>query len=176
MSLGAQLAAIKEEMKKTGNQNPVLLGSPTAKDELDLIFEKLGNQTSLPEKELAPQPTQATPKVETKKGWFGQEIKPKEVTKKPTALEKQQEKSDLFLDAKNIEAQRLKNQLLHERDAGFIGNRVDGALGISGGTLMDMNQQRFNAMTQLQQNEINAQRTNAVMDMLSRLVIANQLQ
>lgn len=175
MSLGAQLAAIKEEMKKTGNQNPVLLGSPTAKDELDLIFEKLGKQT-LPEQELAPQSTQATPKVETKKGWFGREIKPKEVNKKPTALEKQQEMSDLFLDPKNIEAQRLKNQLLHEKDAGFINNRVDGAMGISGGTLMDMNQQRFNAMTQLQQNEINAQRTNAVMDMLSRLVIANQLQ
>tara|TARA_B100000287_G_scaffold60212_1_gene52717 strand:+ start:276 stop:803 length:528 start_codon:yes stop_codon:yes gene_type:complete len=174
MSLGAQLAAIKEEMKKTGNQNPVLLGSPTAKDELDVIFEKLGKQT-LPEQELASQPTQATPKVETKKGWFRQEIKPKAVTKKPTALQKQQEKSDLFLDAKNIEAQRLKNQLLHEKDAGFINNRVDGALGISGATLKELNQQRFDAMTQLQQNQINAQRTNAVMDMVARLVIANEL-
>lgn len=187
MSLKTQMDAIKEQLMSTPTKQPVLLAqnTPDGKDELDLIFEKLGSQEVKFNQPKAPEKKESF--GEFLSNW-GKEVgisgdiknpKPKtekEVVQQPSAADKIKEQIMLFNQPEIQKAWETKNQIIGNKDKRFIDNRTGGALDITGGTLMDMNKQRFDAMTQLQQNELNANRTNNFLDMITRLAIANQLQ
>lgn len=187
MSLKTQMDAIKEQLISTPTKQPVLLAqnTPGEKDELDLIFEKLGSQEVKSSQPTVPEKKESF--GEFLSNW-GKEVgisgdiknpKPKtekEVLQAPSAADKIKEQLMLFNQPEVQKAWDNKNQILGNKDQRYIDNRTKGALDITGATLFDMNKQRFDAMTQLQQNELNASRTNNFLDMITRLAIANQLQ
>ena len=186
MSLKTQMDAIKEQLMSTPTKQPVLLAqnTPDGKDELDLIFEKLGSQEVKFNQPQAPEKKESF--GEFLSNW-GKEVgisgdiknpKPKtekEVLQQPSAADKIVDQIKIFNQPEVQKAWATKNQIIGDKDQRFIDNRTKGALDITGATLFDMNQQRFNAMSQLQQNELNANRTNDFLDMIARLAIANKL-
>ena len=197
MSLKTQMDAIKEQLMSTPTKQPVLLAQNTTdgKDELDVIFEKLGSQEAQSNQPAAPNENQSfaefleawgketgvsgntTNPIKTNSQLEDIKLKQeKEVLQKPSATNKIVDQIKIFNQPEVQKAWATKNQIIGDKDERFIDNRTKGALDITGATLFDMNQQRFNAMSQLQQNELNANRTNNFLDMITRLAIANQLQ
>ena len=197
MSLKTQMDAIKEQLMSTPTKQPVLLAQNTTdgKDELDVIFEKLGSQEAQSNQPAAPNENQSfaefleawgketgvsgntTNPIKTNSQLEDIKLKQeKEVLQTPSATNKIVDQIKIFNQPEVKKAWETKNQIMGDKDQRFIDNRTKGALDITGATLFDMNQQRFNAMSQLQQNELNANRTNNFLDMITRLAIANQLQ
>ena len=196
MSLKTQMDAIKEQLMSTPTKQPVLLAQNTTdgKDELDVIFEKLGSQEAQSNQPAAPNENQSfaefleawgketgvsgntTNPIKTNSQLEDIKLKQeKEVLQKPSATNKIVDQIKIFNQPEVQKAWATKNQIIGDKDERFIDNRTKGALDITGATLFDLNQQRFNAMSQLQQNELNANRTNDFLDMIARLAIANKL-